>query len=165
MPFHHCGCVLWSDEWGFCLAWFLKAVFSFMSCRVWLTSKDNNGGGWEWDGVSLLVLYIFPHSQNHYPTFSSIIVCAICGPFIWIHFHTVNLIPCQLPQTFSVCLLFQQGIEQFNFSPLFCFLLILVPIFIFYKSRAKAESFQLRHSKDNLKARNKLFLLKVGCLW
>ena len=69
-PFHQCGCVLCSDEWGFCVAWFLKAVF--MSCRVCLTSEDNDGGGWEWDGVFLVVLYILPPSQNHYPTFSRV---------------------------------------------------------------------------------------------
>ena len=67
----------------------------------------------------------------------------------------------------SLCLfaLFSKELSNLTFPPLFHFLLILVPFLIFFKSKAKAGSFQLHHSEDDLKATDKLFLLKVGCLW
>ena len=86
-------------------------------------------------------------------------------------FHSFAFISTQLISSHvhssrqSLFALFSKELSNLTFLPLFLFLLILIPILIFYKSKAKAGSFQLHHSKDNLKATDKPFLLKVECLW
>lgn len=99
-------------------AWLGSSAPSSLCC----SASDLEGNHWwwlGWDGVLVGILFTFhPHIliSLHFPAFK-------CSCHLW-PIHSNSFLPCTLPHTVFVYLLFSAKNRASQLFPLFCFLLI-----------------------------------------